>query len=615
MSWHGTLRLTAAVTALVSVLLAPASARAQSFPDSAFDARTTTELRRLLADSRNAGLPEAPLLNRIRQGAARHVSGSRVVDLVRAHADSMRAARIALGARASADELDAGASALLAGATRAELHRLRAARADGTATTAIIVLTDLLWRGVPSADATDAITELAGRSSDKALLALQGAVAREGTPASPQRLQSLVERFATPATDQPSTAPRPSRRPIPADTLATLESREQGGSLGVSSLSAPTGDAPRALLAEGVWSVPIGRAWTVAPASSLRLDEDGTRWSAALSLARQLRVLPNLGARLWLSGELRSPVAHARNELPLSRELSASIPSGRGRDLALLAGTDLQRKVGAWTVTGAFALGHARYSSLETILVPRLVPVVPDTLTPRPDTLQQRTIFDPQNVWRVIGASTMRSGVALQRRSFRLEGSVVLRLGVARAAGDSLARPERALLVLGGERQLSSRLAMVAQWTSHDPSKVVGSLALHDARWRVGLRVAAPSRSIASLVPAPPTGDRTPALGVSVELLPDSGNGLSTALAGHVVRMRVRMAGARSVQVEGDLTEWAPIALAAAGDGTFTGSFAVSGPIVRLRVRADGGAWVTPTGVPTQRDEFGDLVAVYVLPG
>jgi hypothetical protein len=604
-----------AATAIVPI----APVRAQAFPDSAFDARTGAELRRLLADSRNAGIPEAPLLNRIRQGVARHVSGDRVVGLVRAHADSMLAARAALGTRASADELDAGASALHAGASRSDLRRLRAARPEGTATTAIIVLTDLLWRGVPSSDAAGAITELAGRSSDKALLALQGAVAREGTPASPQRLQSLVDRFATPIPDQPSTTPRPARRPIPPDTLAHEEVRELGASLGVSSLSAPTGDTPRAVFAEGAWALPIGRAWTVKPASALRLDGDGTRWSTALSLSRQIRPLPTLGGRLWLRGELRSPVAHTRSDLPLRGSLDASIPAGRTRDVALLAGTDLQRKVGPWIVTGALALGHARYSALETILVPRLVPVVPDTQTPRPDTLSGRTEFDPQNVWRVLGASTMRGGLSLQRGALRLEGSVIRRLNVGRAGGDSLARPERTLLVVGGERQLSSRLAMVAQWTSHDPSMVTGSLALYDARWRLGLRVAAPTRTVVSLAPARPSGDRDSADDVSVELFADSSTGTSSgslnAVAVHVVRLRVRMPRARSVQVEGDLTAWAPSALAAAGDGTFTGLFTVASPIVRLRVRADGGAWVTPAGVPTQRDEFGDLVAVYVLPG
>ncbi|MEP7382280.1 MAG: hypothetical protein ABI910_11370 [Gemmatimonadota bacterium] len=600
-------------TALVALALAAPAVRAQALPDSAFDARTTAELRRLLADSRNAGLPDAPLLNRIRQGAARHVSGDRMLALVRAHADSMRAARVALGARASADELDAGASALHAGATRADLHRLRSARPAGTATTAIIVLTDLLWRGVPSADAADAIAELAGRSTDKALLALQGAVAREGAPASAQRLQSLVELFAAPSGDQPPAAGRGPRRPIPVDTLPPLARR---ASLALVSLSAPTGAAPRAVLAEGGLALPLGTAWEVAPASALRLDEDGTRWSAALKLSRQLQTSPTIGARLWLRGELRSPVAHTRNELPLQGGLAlGNVPLGRGRDFALLAGTELRRRVRGWTVSGELAVGHTRFSSLETVFVPRELPIVPDTLTPRPDTLAQTTIFEPRNVWRALGASTMRGGLAMRRGPLLVEGAVVRRLGAAHRGSDSLAAGEQTFFTFGAERQLSPRVAMVAQWTSHDPSSVTGSLALNDARWRLGVRLASISHALSSPLPDRRATGRDASDAPQVELFADSSGSGGNGAAGNRVRLRVRMSGARSVQVEGDLTAWTPVSLLAEDDGTFTGSFVVPGPIVRLRLRADGGNWVTPRGVPTQRDDFGDLVAVYVLDG
>ncbi len=611
-------------TAFLALFLSQGTAYAQSLPDSAFDAATNTELRKLLAQSYGDGLPEAPLRNRILQGAARHVDGARVVALVRAHADSMRAARAALGARASADELDAGASALHAGASRAALHRLRTVRAEGSATTAIIVLTDLLWRGVSSNDAADAIARLASRSNDKALLSLQGAVAREGAPASPQRLQSLVDRFAAPASDKAPSAGVPGRRPVPPDTLpaqgisvtsASSGSPAAGASLALSSLGAPTGGSGSALLGEGEWAFQLGRSWSVAPASALRLAEDGARWSAAISLARQLQPAPNLGARLWVNGEIRSPIARTRSELPVSPDLGAStIPPGRGRDLAIRAGTDLQRRVGAWGVTGHVALGHLRFSSLETTLVPREVPIVPDTQTPRPDTLETRIVLEPQNVWRVLGISTVQGGMSLQRGAYRLNGTIVRRLPPANRSGDSLSSNRRTLFIVGGERRMTSRVAVVGEWSSHDPSLVTGSMSLHDARWRLGFRIASPPPSIVALAP-PRHADNSEASRVpSVELRVDS------ALSGdrdgtRFVRLRVRIPGARAVQVEGDLTGWSATLLAAERDGSFSGTFVVAGPIVRLRVRADGGPWTTPPGLPTQQDDFGDLVGVYVLPG
>ncbi len=610
--------------ASVALSLASGIARGQALPDSAFDAATNAELRKLLAESYGDGLPEPPLRNRILQGAARHVDGARVVALVRAHADSMRAARVALGARASADELDAGASALHAGASRAALHRLRTVRAEGSATTAIIVLTDLLWRGVSSNDAADAITRLASRTGDKALLSLQGAVARDGAPASAQRLQSLVDRFAAPVGDKAPSTGEPRRRPIPPDTLPTERisltpdaprSTTAGASLAFTSLSAPTGDSPRALLGEGEWAIQLGRSWSIAPASALRLDEDGTQWSAAMSLARQLQPFPTLGARLWVHGEIRSPIARTKRELPVSPDLGAStIPPGRGRDMAMRAGTDLQRRVGAWGVTGHLALGHLRFSSLESTLVPREVPIVPDTQTPRPDTLATRTVFEPQNVWRVLGVSTVQGGMSLQRGAYRLDATVVRRLAATSRPGDSLSSHRRTLFVVGGERRMTSRVAVVGEWSSRDPSLVTGSMSLHDARWRLGFRIASPTRSAVVVAPPRRVDDADASRLPSVVLHVDSI--LSEDRAGaRLVRVLVRLPGARAVQVEGDLTGWTATSLVAERDGSFSGAFVAAGPIVRLRLRADGGAWTTPPGVPTQQDDFGDLVAVYVLPG
>ncbi|MEO6446645.1 MAG: hypothetical protein ABIZ91_09220, partial [Gemmatimonadaceae bacterium] len=163
-------------------------------------------------------LPTAPLVNRALQGAARKVPGPRVVALVRAHADSMWAAREALGADAGPDEIDAGGSALRAGASRASLRSLRSARPSGTAITALVVLTDLLSRGVAPVDAASAVTSLASRSTDAALLMFQGALTRDGTPESRERLQAMVEGVVRQIPRQPDA---PARMPdeVPAPSL------------------------------------------------------------------------------------------------------------------------------------------------------------------------------------------------------------------------------------------------------------------------------------------------------------------------------------------------------------------------------------------------------------
>jgi len=594
----------------LSLLAADGARRvaAQAFPDSAFDARTAAELRRLLDESRAAGLPEGPLINRARQGAARRVSGDRVVALVRAHADSMRAARTALGARASADELDAGASALHAGASRAVLRRMRAVRTEGTATTAMIVLTDLLWRGVPLRDASDAIASLAERSPDRALLALQGAVAREGTPRTTERLQAMVERFAK---SVPETG-GPRRSPARPDSIPRGPA---GASMSVASLSAPASSAPSAILAEGRYDALMGGGWGLAPAAAMRLDDAGNRFSGGLTVSHHLASWQRSSGAVWLRGEVRSPIAASRETLRLNSGLEASAESGRRPpEVAIEGGATLLRDVGRrWRATGNLGIGHARFSRIETIFVERQVGPVTDTLTPRPDTLRPQTVRESQNIWRARISTTVRSGLSLRRANVMLSGQVVQRIGELGDAGaDSLSSSPRTLVSLGAEVGVAPWAALVTEWASHDPSRIAGTLALSDARWRLGVRVTESPRRRGSTVPASRGAANREFEGPMLSLLPLASS--DSASVGRGVRLRVLARTSRLVEVEGDLTGWNPVSLTRGADGVFTGEFVVTSPVVRLRLRLDGGAWTTPPNVPTQRDDFGDAVAVIVVP-
>lgn len=207
-------------------LAAPAAAQATTLPDSVFDAKTNAELHQLIDAARANRIPTAPLVSRALQGAARRLSGARVVALVKAHADSMRAARFALGSLSSADELDAGATALRAGASRLALRRVRTTRAPGAATTALVVLTDLLSRGIRVTDASDALADLAQHAPDSTLLSLQAAVAREGNIATPERLRVLVnEAVKTSPPAPPGKVVIPPHRKPTTDQLDDLSAR------------------------------------------------------------------------------------------------------------------------------------------------------------------------------------------------------------------------------------------------------------------------------------------------------------------------------------------------------------------------------------------------------
>jgi hypothetical protein len=178
-------------------------------------------LRGVLDSAAAQGLPVAPLINRAYEGAARRVGGARLLTVVRAQWAALADAREALGEGSTVAELDAGATALRAGIDPRALAAVRTTRPPGEGVTALVVLTDLVRRGVPSATARDAVTTLARLpGADDALLGLQGVVAR-GASRNPdmavQALQRYIQR-TVPATRAPAgggPAMRPPTRPPP----------------------------------------------------------------------------------------------------------------------------------------------------------------------------------------------------------------------------------------------------------------------------------------------------------------------------------------------------------------------------------------------------------------
>ena len=144
-----------------------------------FDTLTANALRLLLEDAAAKGIPTAPLINRALEGAARRVGGARILIVVRAHAVALAEAKLVLGVGSTVAELDAGADALKAGIDAKTLAAVRNTRQAGAAVTALVVITDVVRRGVPMSTARDAVTTIARiPRSDDALLGLQATVAK-----------------------------------------------------------------------------------------------------------------------------------------------------------------------------------------------------------------------------------------------------------------------------------------------------------------------------------------------------------------------------------------------------------------------------------------------------
>lgn len=120
----------------------------------------------------------------------------------------------------------------------------------------------------------------------------------------------------------------------------------------------------------------------------------------------------------------------------------------------------------------------------------------------------------------------------------------------------------------------------------------------------VGLRFATGSSESSTSVAAAPLNE-SPSGGVTV--FDVSGVGASR-------RIRVYAPAARSVDIAGDFSEWAPIALQLQGDGWWTVSLPLSSGAHEVNIRVDGGAWLVPPGLTSATDEFGGSVGRLIIP-
>ena len=187
------------------------------FDAARFDSVTAYALRSLLDSAAERGLPTAPLINRALEGAARKAGGPKILLVVRQYVVALESAREMLGTESSVAELEAGASALRAGIDARMLTAIRASRAVGAAVTPLVVMTDIVARGVPAATARDAVTAIARMPrSDEALLGLQVTVAKNSVRG-PGMAVDAIQRYlrgTVPGSNSSSAPATVDRKPI-----------------------------------------------------------------------------------------------------------------------------------------------------------------------------------------------------------------------------------------------------------------------------------------------------------------------------------------------------------------------------------------------------------------
>lgn len=198
------------------VVTAPTKRSPVLFDADRFDSLTASALRGLFDDALELGLPVRPLVNRALEGAARRVAGERIVRVVREHAAALHEAKRALGDLSREDELEAAAIALRAGLDARAVESMRASRGRESVVVPLVVLTDLIRRGVPMTNAQTAVARLArAPRSDDILLGLQATVAKNAQRGPGMALHALnryVQTIAASPAAEPPTSP--DRKPV-----------------------------------------------------------------------------------------------------------------------------------------------------------------------------------------------------------------------------------------------------------------------------------------------------------------------------------------------------------------------------------------------------------------
>jgi hypothetical protein len=204
---------------LLALPVGPAAAAQEPDPLSRLDPTSRYTIEVMMDSAARIGLPPEALLSKTLEGIRKGAAGPKVVQVVRRYFGLLRDARGALGTEVSLDELTAAAGALLAGVDQSSLTRLQSSRKGRSILTPLVVLADLVSRGVPPTDASSAIARwLQSGAADSDVMGLWKGVEQDiisGAPpaAALDRRAREVPGRVPPGSRLPPTAPSPQRSP------------------------------------------------------------------------------------------------------------------------------------------------------------------------------------------------------------------------------------------------------------------------------------------------------------------------------------------------------------------------------------------------------------------
>jgi len=177
------------------------------------DAATQARVNAVIERAKASSLPIEPLVDKALEGARKRAPAARIIEAVAGLAARLDSSRAALGTSSTDAELVAAAAAMQAGVRPAVLSRLRQERAGRSLAVPLVVLGDLVARGVPHDTASALILLVAHEGlGDETLLAIQRDVQRDVRDGAHPATAAAIR--ARGALSGASTRLRPTRGPL-----------------------------------------------------------------------------------------------------------------------------------------------------------------------------------------------------------------------------------------------------------------------------------------------------------------------------------------------------------------------------------------------------------------
>ena len=89
---------------------------------------------------------------------------------------------------------------------------------------------------------------------------------------------------------------------------------------------------------------------------------------------------------------------------------------------------------------------------------------------------------------------------------------------------------------------------------------------------------------------------------------------LSVRSVAGTTTLSIQEPGATSVEIAGDFSNWDPVPLTQGADGSWTTTLPLKPGIYEMNLRVNGGRWISPPGIESKNDEFGQSVGLLVVP-